>query len=96
MLRPARATTVRFLVTRRPPAHLPARRLPFDIVYDPQVNEHLHAIERKYHSLIRRAIEGQLRFEPDCETQNRKPLLRTVEFDAAKVTLQFEVTTPVV
>src|SRR3954471_22741158 len=31
VLRPARATTVRFLVTRRPPAHLPAaRRLPFE------------------------------------------------------------------
>src|SRR5213595_2519446 len=31
VLRPARLTTVRFLVTRRPPAHLPAtRRLPFE------------------------------------------------------------------
>src|SRR5947208_9961086 len=31
VLRPARPTTVRFLVTRRPPAHLPAtRRLPFE------------------------------------------------------------------
>src|SRR3954453_21164609 len=30
LLRPARLTTVRFLVTRRPPAHLPARRLPFE------------------------------------------------------------------
>src|SRR4051812_43922797 len=29
-LRPARLTTVRFLVTRRPPAHLPTRRLPFE------------------------------------------------------------------
>src|SRR3954469_19645043 len=30
MLRPARPTTVRFLVTRRPPAQLSARRLPFE------------------------------------------------------------------
>src|SRR3954447_21215873 len=30
LLRPARLTTVGFLVTRRPPAHLPARRLPFE------------------------------------------------------------------
>src|SRR4051795_3006737 len=30
VLRPARPTTIRFLVTRRPPAHLPTRRLPFE------------------------------------------------------------------
>jgi len=30
LLRPARSTTVRFLVTRRRPAHLPTRRLPFE------------------------------------------------------------------
>src|SRR4051812_12307749 len=30
VLRPARRTTVRYLVTRRPPAHLPATRLPFE------------------------------------------------------------------
>src|SRR6266480_5157731 len=30
VLRPARLTTVRFLVTRRPPAHLSTRRLPFE------------------------------------------------------------------
>src|SRR6059058_997699 len=30
VLRPARPTTVRFLVTRRPLAHLPTRRLPFE------------------------------------------------------------------
>jgi len=34
----------------------------------------LKAIERKYHSLTRRAVETQLRFEPDVETRNRKPL----------------------
>src|SRR4051794_41634362 len=30
VLRPARLTTVGFLVTRRPPAQLPTRRLPFE------------------------------------------------------------------
>ena len=48
----------------------------FEIIYAPVVREHLRPIERKYHSLIREAIETQLRFEPDVETRNRKPLKR--------------------
>ena len=48
----------------------------FKITYAPAVREHLRTIERKYHSLIRRTIEIQLRFEPDVETGNRKPLKR--------------------
>jgi len=59
-----------------------ARRRPFEIVYDPGVRKHLNAVEREYHPLIRRAIEGQLRYEPETETRNRKPLSREVEFDA--------------
>jgi mRNA-degrading endonuclease RelE of RelBE toxin-antitoxin system len=59
-----------------------ARRRPFEIVYDPGARKHLSAVERKYHPLIRRTIEGQLRYEPETETRNRKPLLRAVEFDA--------------
>jgi mRNA-degrading endonuclease RelE of RelBE toxin-antitoxin system len=59
-----------------------ARRLPFEIVYDPQVKDHLKAIERRHHSLIRRAIAEQLTHEPLTETRNRKPLLRGAEFDA--------------
>ncbi len=58
------------------------RRVPFEIAYDPVVNGHLDAIESKYHSLIRRTIEGQLAFEPETETRNRKPLLRDVPYDA--------------
>jgi len=54
----------------------------FDLVYAPQVKEHLKAIERKYYGLIRREIEMQLRFEPDTETRNRKPLGRPVSFEA--------------
>ena len=54
----------------------------FEIIYAPQVKAHLHAIERKYYSLIRRTIETQLQFEPDVETQNRKPLKRSVELEA--------------
>ncbi len=54
----------------------------FDLIYAPQVKAHLQAIERKYHSLIRRSIETQLQFNPDVETRNRKPLKRPVELGA--------------
>lgn len=55
---------------------------PFTLVYDPEVNRHLRAIELKYHSLIRTEIRVQLLFEPDKETRNRKPLARPVAFEA--------------
>jgi mRNA-degrading endonuclease RelE of RelBE toxin-antitoxin system len=54
----------------------------FALIYAPQVKTHLQAIERKYHSLIRRTIETQLQFEPNVETRNRKPLQRPVEMGA--------------
>jgi hypothetical protein len=56
-----------------------AKRQPFDLIYDPEVARHLAAIEPKYHSLIREAIEQQLRFEPEATTRNRKPLQRPTE-----------------
>jgi mRNA-degrading endonuclease RelE of RelBE toxin-antitoxin system len=46
----------------------------FELIYAPQVARHLRRIDRKHHSLIQRTIERQLRFEPDTETRNRKPL----------------------
>jgi mRNA-degrading endonuclease RelE of RelBE toxin-antitoxin system len=55
---------------------------PFELVYAPQVKEHLEAIERKYYGLIRQEIEAQLQFEPEVETRNRKPLKRAVAFEA--------------
>ena len=48
----------------------------YDLVYDREVRNHLAAIERKYHSLIRRAIERMLTYEPEREARNRKPLVR--------------------
>jgi mRNA-degrading endonuclease RelE of RelBE toxin-antitoxin system len=54
----------------------------FDLIYAPQVKTHLQAIERKYHSLIRRTIETQLQFEPNLETRNRKSLKRPAELEA--------------
>jgi mRNA-degrading endonuclease RelE of RelBE toxin-antitoxin system len=56
--------------------------LPFDIFYAPIVKSHLKAIEPKYYSLIEDSIEAQLRFEPDIETKNRKPLRRPVTIGA--------------
>ena len=58
-----------------------ARRRPFALVYDPEVKAHLRAIEPKDRGLIRRTIEEQLRFEPETETRNRKPLQRAVAFE---------------
>src|SRR5712692_5969508 len=54
----------------------------FALVYDQEVRTHLRAIEPKYRGLIRATIEEQLRFEPDKETRNRKPLQRPVAFEA--------------
>jgi hypothetical protein len=55
---------------------------PFKIIYAAQVKDHLKFIERKYHSLIRETIENQLRFEPDVETRNRKPVEQPVTVEA--------------
>src|SRR3954468_13139485 len=59
-----------------------AKRQPFELIYNPEVIEHLAAIEPKYHSLIRSAIEEQLRFEPETATRNRKPLERPIDLGA--------------
>ena len=47
---------------------------PFRLIYAAQVKEQLKFVQRKYHSLIRDALETQLRYEPDVETRNRKPM----------------------
>src|SRR6516165_10995384 len=52
---------------------LMARKKPFELGYDPATREQLRAIPAKYHSLIRKVIEEQLRFQPETETRNRKP-----------------------
>ena len=59
-----------------------ARKQPYDISYDQATRKHLRAIEPKYHSLIRAAIEEQLQFEPGKETRNRKPLRQPAPFEA--------------
>jgi hypothetical protein len=59
-----------------------AKKPPFALIYDPEVGGHLAAIEPKYHSLIRRTIEEQLRFEPETATRNQKPLERPLALGA--------------
>ena len=59
-----------------------AKKQPFTLIYDPEVGGHLAAIEPKYHSLIRTAIEEQLRFEPETATRNRKQLERPIDLGA--------------
>lgn len=53
---------------------------PFDLIYDQETAQHLASIEHKYHSLIQRTIEEQLKYEPQVQTRNRKPLSRSSEF----------------
>ena len=55
----------------------------FEIIYPPIIKQHLKAIEPKYWALIRNNLEEQLRFEPDSETKNRKPLKRPVVYSAS-------------
>jgi mRNA-degrading endonuclease RelE of RelBE toxin-antitoxin system len=58
------------------------RRPAFEVVFDRRALGHMHAIERKYHSRIREAVEEQLPFEPDTPTRNRKPLVREAAIGA--------------
>jgi len=59
----------------------PAQR--FALVFAPEIVLDLRAIERKYHSLLRREIAAQLRSAPAVETRNRKPLVDLPEpYDA--------------
>src|SRR5262245_59437806 len=59
-----------------------ANKRPFTLLYSDEVKEHLRPIELKYHSVIQSEIEVQLRYEPDVETRNRKPLKRPIAFGA--------------
>jgi len=46
----------------------------FALVYAPETIDHMAAIERKYHRLIRHTLKEHLCFTPGAETRNRKPL----------------------
>ena len=60
-----------------------SKRPAFEVVFDVLALDHMEAIERKHHSLIRGTVEEQLISEPDTPTRNRKPLLRETAIGAA-------------
>ena len=44
--------------------------------------DHMDAIERKFHPLIRKTVDDQLAHDPDVATRNRKPLVRDTAIGA--------------
>jgi hypothetical protein len=58
------------------------RRPQFVLIFAPETVDHLSAIERKHHRLIQRRIDEQLRFTPETETRNRKPVEPPAPFGA--------------
>ena len=66
-----------------------ASKQAFDLIYDQEIRQHLAAIERKHHSLIRQTITEQLTSEPNVETRNRKPLTSSAEFGEATWEIRF-------
>jgi len=59
-----------------------SKREPYTLIYAPVIRDHLRAIDTKHHTLIRQKIEEQLKFDPDVETRNRKPLRQPAAFGA--------------
>jgi len=55
----------------------------FEIIFSPDVLDHLDAIDRRHHGALRRIIEEQLSHTPTTETRNRKPLRRPAPFGAS-------------
>jgi mRNA-degrading endonuclease RelE of RelBE toxin-antitoxin system len=60
----------------------------FELIYPLIIKQHLKFIEPKFHAVIKESIEEQLRFQPDVETKNRKPLKRPA-ISGAKWELRF-------
>jgi alpha-N-arabinofuranosidase len=58
------------------------RRQSFDFIFAPETVDHLDAIEHKYHRLIKKVIDEQLRDTPEQETRNRKLLEQPAPFGA--------------
>ncbi|MBI4672493.1 MAG: addiction module toxin RelE [Chloroflexi bacterium] len=54
----------------------------FTLDFAPETIDHLGAIAPKYHRLIEKTIDEQLRHTPERETRNRKPLERLTSFGA--------------
>jgi len=50
------------------------RQPKYEIVYSPEVADHIGAIELKHQRLIEKTIDEQLSYRPNRQTRNRKPL----------------------
>src|SRR5438270_13897546 len=57
-------------------------RPPYELIYARGVTNHLKSIDAKYDTLIQESIQERLRFEPNVETRNRKPLRQPAPFGA--------------
>ncbi len=53
----------------------------YELIYAPVIREHLRAIRRNYHALIKAEIEASLQFEPDRAAANRKQLSQKSPMD---------------
>jgi mRNA-degrading endonuclease RelE of RelBE toxin-antitoxin system len=55
---------------------------PYWLLFAPETIDHLDPIARKHHRLIQKVIDEQLRYTPEQETRNRKPLEQPAPFGA--------------
>ena len=53
------------------------KRVPYSLLYAPEVHPHVKAVERRYLRLLEETIKAQLSFTPDQRTRNKKPLEET-------------------
>ncbi|MCI0699064.1 addiction module toxin RelE [candidate division KSB1 bacterium] len=60
-----------------------AQKQSYELIYDPEISQHIAVIDRKYYSLIRKTIKEQLSHEPEVKTRNRKPLEQPSMFGIA-------------
>jgi hypothetical protein len=58
------------------------KRPTYTIYFAPETLDHLLAIEPKYHRVIQKTIDEQLRHAPEQATRNRKPLEQPAPFGA--------------
>ena len=65
-----------------------AKRQPYNLSFARGFARHLAFVETRYDRLIHDTMEEQLRFEPNVETRNRKPLRQPAPF-AAQWELRF-------
>ena len=58
------------------------RRPTFILTFAPEAIDHLDTVPRKFHGVLRQAIDEQLAYAPTHETRNRKPLEQPAPFAA--------------